>query len=149
MRILGACIFSKFFGGKIIIRCYLQSFKNLEYACSKYPYFFFKLLTANLRNFVNIYVSTEVRSEQEKSFLEIRRHDLCLKFDFSGDCSKNLISTSALSLSFDLKEHHTEVSAQLILISSNLQEQKNKQSINVSNRTRFTFQSHSTGFRRV
>ena len=40
-----------------------------------------------------------------------------LKFDFSGDCSKNLISTSALSLSFDLKEHHTEVFAQLILIS--------------------------------
>ena len=65
----------------------------------------------------HLFVSTEVQSEQEKSFLEIRRHDLCLKFDFSGDCSKNLISTSALSLSFDLKEHHTEVSAQLILIS--------------------------------
>ena len=60
MRILGACIFFKVFWREnyaILTGCYLQSFKNLEYACFKHPgKRLFKLLTANLRNFVNIYL---------------------------------------------------------------------------------------------
>ena len=60
MRILGACIFLSFLAGKLrhFNRMLLT---KLEYACFKHPYFLagkrlFKLLTENLRNFVNIYL---------------------------------------------------------------------------------------------
>ena len=58
MRILGVFWRENY---AILTGCYLQSFKNLEYACFKHPDFLagkrlFKLLTANLRNFVNIYL---------------------------------------------------------------------------------------------
>ena len=60
MRILGACIFLSFLAGKLrhFNRMLLTKFQKLGICVflSTRIFFFFKLLTANLRNFVNIYL---------------------------------------------------------------------------------------------